>query len=160
MKYCFKCGTQLSDWDKFCPKCGISQTQETNHNRTNNKQIFDDYTSEKSRLVATLLALFLGGFGALDFYIGRKKIGIIKLILTIINLLLTIIVIVLMLQITKEQGSMSDQETMQAVYSLIIPYIFIWIISMAEGIWNLVDLILCLCGSMKDSEGKTISNWK
>ena len=27
------------------------------------------------------------------------------------------------------------------------------------GIWMLVDLIMIICGSFKDSEGKVISNW-
>ncbi len=38
---------------------------------------------QKSKVVAALLALFLGGFGVHDFYLGYKKQGIIKLILTI-----------------------------------------------------------------------------
>ena len=38
---------------------------------------------QKSKIVAALLALFLGGFGGHDFYLGYKKQGIIKIILTI-----------------------------------------------------------------------------
>ena len=75
------------------------------------------------------------------------------------NIIFTIIVIVLMLQISKEQGSMSDQETIQAAYSLIVPYIFIWIISIIVGIWNFIDFIITICGCQKDGEGRVISNW-
>ena len=39
--------------------------------------------SDKSKLVAALLALFLGYFGAHDFYLGFKKQGIIKIVLTL-----------------------------------------------------------------------------
>lgn len=37
----------------------------------------------KSKIVAILLAMFLGGIGAGRFYIGDKKIGIIRIIVTI-----------------------------------------------------------------------------
>lgn len=40
-------------------------------------------TGQKSKVAAALLALFLGYFGAHDFYLGYKKQGIIKIILTI-----------------------------------------------------------------------------
>ena len=75
MKYCTKCGTQLTDSDKFCTKCGAAQDVfvNTNNNRRSDREVFDDNTSEKSRTLASLLAFFLGGFGALDFYIGKKK---------------------------------------------------------------------------------------
>ena len=39
--------------------------------------------SDKSKIVAALLALFLGYFGAHDFYLGFKKQGIIKIVLTL-----------------------------------------------------------------------------
>lgn len=161
MKYCTKCGTQLTDSDKFCTKCGAAQDVfvNTNNNRRSDREVFDDNTSDKSRTLASLLAFFLGGFGALDFYIGKKKKAITKLILTIMNIIFTIIVMVLMLQIYKEQGSMSEQETIQAAYSLIVPYIFIWIISIIVGIWNFIDFIITICGCQKDGEGRVISNW-
>ena len=38
---------------------------------------------QKSKVATALLALFLGYFGAHDFYLGYKKQGIIKIILTI-----------------------------------------------------------------------------
>lgn len=40
-------------------------------------------TGPKSKVAAILLALFLGGFGAHDFYLGYTKQGVIKLVLTI-----------------------------------------------------------------------------
>lgn len=39
--------------------------------------------SKKSRLVALLLAWFLGIFGAHYFYVGRNKKGIIMIVLTV-----------------------------------------------------------------------------
>lgn len=37
-------------------------------------------TPSKSKAVAAVLGFFLGSFGAADFYLGYKKIGIIKLV--------------------------------------------------------------------------------
>ncbi len=45
-------------------------------------------TSEKSRLVAALLALFLGGLGVHKFYLGYNKAGLIMLIVTIVGVFL------------------------------------------------------------------------
>ena len=39
--------------------------------------------SQKSKIVAAVLAIFLGYFGAHDFYLGYKKNGLIKIIMTI-----------------------------------------------------------------------------
>ena len=45
-------------------------------------------TPAKSKTVAALLAFFLGGFGAPDFYLGYKKVGIIKLVLWALGMIL------------------------------------------------------------------------
>ena len=41
--------------------------------------------SDKSKLVAGLLAIFLGGFGIGRFYIGDTKIGVLQLVVTLIT---------------------------------------------------------------------------
>lgn len=45
-------------------------------------------TPAKSKAVAAVLAFFLGGFGAADFYLGYKKVGIIKLIVWAVGMIL------------------------------------------------------------------------
>ncbi|WP_022867320.1 TM2 domain-containing protein [Schaalia vaccimaxillae] len=45
----------------------------------------------KSFVVAILLSIFLGGIGAVDFYMGHKKTGIYKLVLTGVATLLYMI---------------------------------------------------------------------
>ena len=69
-------------------------------------------TSQKKRLISTLLCFFLGSFGVHRFYVGKTGTGIL--------MLLTL-------------GGM--------------------------GIWTLIDFIIILCGSFKDNEGNTITEW-
>lgn len=49
----------------------------------NNGDIFTPGPSGKSRGVAGLLAIFLGGFGIQYFYLGKNTAGVITLIITL-----------------------------------------------------------------------------
>lgn len=42
--------------------------------------------AQKSRLAAGLLAIFLGGLGVHNFYLGRTGIGVVQLLLTVLSL--------------------------------------------------------------------------
>jgi TM2 domain-containing membrane protein YozV len=52
-----------------------------------------DTTQRKSKLVAGLLALFLGQFGIHWFYLGNNKLGLTQLILFLIGIPLCVIFI-------------------------------------------------------------------
>ena len=67
--YCANCGTQTNPGAAICTNCGASLSV------VNGEQ--------KSKLVAVLLAFFLGSIGVHDFYLGYKKNGIIKIVLTV-----------------------------------------------------------------------------
>ena len=58
MKYCKKCGTQLSDDAQFCPKCGTKQEEEIN-------KIASNTTTEQKELYEpkgfTLVAIWVSG---------------------------------------------------------------------------------------------------
>ena len=78
-KYCGNCGNQLNDNDVFCAKCGTSQTQQQTNQQAqpnNGGQQYAPYTEQKSKLVAGLLQLFLGSFGAGRFYLGYTGMAI------------------------------------------------------------------------------------
>jgi len=47
----------------------------------------------RSKVIALLLAFFLGSFGAHNFYLGRKGIGLTQLILTIVGYALVVVLI-------------------------------------------------------------------
>lgn len=68
--YCRSCGEVIKKEAEVCPKCGVRQTAKTAATGT----------SGKSRIVAALLALFLGGIGAHKFYLGKFGTGVLYLI--------------------------------------------------------------------------------
>ena len=69
---CVKCGFQKGTGNKYCPNCGVAL-----------KPVVAANGEQKSKLVAVLLALFLGSIGVHDFYLGYTKYGVIKIILAV-----------------------------------------------------------------------------
>ena len=83
---CTNCGTKKGLGDNYCYKCGsrikshnIGICQFCGAKLNNNITELD--TEIKNKLLAGLLALFLGGMGIHRFYLGYIKIGIIQLLL-------------------------------------------------------------------------------
>ncbi|WP_195990035.1 TM2 domain-containing protein [Clostridium sp. D53t1_180928_C8] len=83
---CTNCGTKKGLGDNYCYKCGsrikshnIEICQFCGAKLNNNINELD--TEVKNKLLAGLLALFLGGMGIHRFYLGYIKIGIIQLLL-------------------------------------------------------------------------------
>lgn len=70
-KYCANCGKEINPGAAICTNCGASVQSVAAANG-----------NQKSKLVAVLLAFFVGGFGIHDFYLGYNKYGIIKIVLT------------------------------------------------------------------------------
>jgi TM2 domain-containing membrane protein YozV/DNA-directed RNA polymerase subunit RPC12/RpoP len=66
-KFCHACGQTLDARAEICPKCGV-------------RQMGMSPGSGRNRLMAALLALFLGGFGVHHFYLGRPILGVIYLL--------------------------------------------------------------------------------
>lgn len=70
--FCKNCGAEIADNVTVCEKCGAAQAETPVVNG-----------EPKSKLVAVLLAFFLGGIGIHDFYLGYTKYGIIKIVLAV-----------------------------------------------------------------------------
>lgn len=66
-EFCSSCGSIIKKEAEICPECGVRHKQQT-------------ASSDKSRIVAALLALFLGGLGIHHFYLGNNKRGILYLL--------------------------------------------------------------------------------
>lgn len=82
MKYCPKCGKPVNDDINFCPACGanINNSAESREDDTTKVvHIPAPNTSDKNRLVALLLDLFLGCLGIHRFYVGKIGTGILYL---------------------------------------------------------------------------------
>ncbi|GAI29717.1 unnamed protein product [marine sediment metagenome] len=115
--FCQTCGVATNPQAEICMKCGARLAKAVD-------------VSQKSRLAATLLAWFLGYFGAHRFYIGKTGTAIIMLILNIIG--------------------------WSTVWVYGIGFIFL----IPVWIWALIDFILIVSGNMKDKEGKLVKNWQ
>lgn len=74
-RYCFNCGETIkSENAEFCVECGC---------KIKNSSFAISNGSSKNKIVAGLLAFFLGYLGIHRFYLGYNKIGIAQLVLTI-----------------------------------------------------------------------------
>lgn len=79
--YCSKCGTEIDSEAIICPKCGCPTK---NYDQPQQPQQVVQYAarddaSPKSRTVALVLAIFLGGLGVHRFYLGKIGTGILWL---------------------------------------------------------------------------------
>lgn len=75
--FCKNCGKEIADNAVICVNCGVA---------TQNAPV----TSSKNKIVAALLAFFLGGLGIHNFYLGYKKKAIIQLVLSLVGSLIII----------------------------------------------------------------------
>jgi TM2 domain-containing membrane protein YozV len=62
---CAVCGKEVSDTARRCPNCGFSSST---------------FSGSKSKGLAIVLALFLGGLGIHKFYLGKIGLGFLYLI--------------------------------------------------------------------------------
>lgn len=120
--FCHACGAKTNALAEMCVKCGTRLGGKKASGATGE-------VSEKSRLTTTLLAWFLGGFGAHRFYLGKIATAVVMLVLSIVG--------------------------WSTIWFFGIGSIFLG----AAGIWAFVDFIYAVIGNMKDKEGKLIKNW-
>ena len=74
-KFCIECGEVILAKAEICTKCGVRQ-----HAPAAPAHPLGVAPNGKSRVVAALLAFFLGGFGAHKFYLGSVGMGIVYLL--------------------------------------------------------------------------------
>ena len=97
-KFCSDCAAVIKAKAEICPKCGVRQMPAPS--------ILGAVTpSGKNRIVAALLAFFLGGFGIHKFYLGRIGLGILYLLFcwTFIPAVIAFIECILLLIMSDEE---------------------------------------------------------
>ena len=78
-KYCYACRAEIDYRAEICPKCGVRQPSLSGG--SGGLIVGDAVTrTGKTKLVASLLAIFLGGFGVHKFYLGDKGLGVLYLV--------------------------------------------------------------------------------
>lgn len=96
MKQCPHCKQYVDDYSTFCNNCGHNFNSDAANGTTpppvdgpygyDANNAFDSCGPEgKSRGVAALLAILLGGLGIQYFYLGKVSAGIICIVLTIVT---------------------------------------------------------------------------
>jgi len=83
--FCPSCGVVISNKAKFCPNCGKSSDFSNNNNSPVNQ--YDTINSADARekreqqwLITLLLCIFLGGFGAHRFFVGKIGTALLMII--------------------------------------------------------------------------------
>lgn len=139
--YCRNCGQAMAETDKVCGACGSKVNVGNSFCSNCGKQVdqnasicvhcgteFKAPKEPKSKLVAGLLGIFLGGFGVHNFYLGYTKKAVIQCAVSSACLLLSCCT----LGITA-------------------------IGTVGIEIWGLVEGIMILCGKIdKDGEGNPL----
>lgn len=74
-RYCPQCGAPVSGLAVMCPRCGCALKAAA--------------PVQKSRIVAGLLAIFLGALGIHNFYLGHNDRAILQLLLSTVGALFT-----------------------------------------------------------------------
>lgn len=150
---CVKCGAQKGQGMNFCPGCG----QQTPPGAVICHQCGVDCTKygikgEKSKIAAGLLGIFLGCYGAHNFYLGKTKRAVAQLALFIGGLILYFVGVV--------AGTvLAATELVAAGIILIILGVLGILAALAVGIWALVEGIMILCGKIKtDGAGRPLKD--
>lgn len=126
---CLKCGVKAGVGNKYCPNCGQAVDENASvcvHCGTK----FTAPREPKSKLVAGLLGIFLGGFGVHNFYLGYNKKAIIQVSVSVACILLSCCTFEITL-----------------------------IGTLGIEVWGIVEGIMILCGKInEDGEGNPLKD--
>lgn len=103
-KFCHHCGKSIAKLAEICPGCGVRQPHVPGMiGHIDDNQSSRANSGEPDRVIAALLAFFLGLLGAHKFYLGQTQMGALYLILNLV-FFLTIIVPLIFLVICIIEG--------------------------------------------------------
>ena len=87
--FCPKCGKETAENQAFCGNCGAPLSDGARQGAPKAAE----GVSPKSRLATSLLAFFLGYFGAHRFYIGKTGTAMVMLVLGIVGIPLCFVLV-------------------------------------------------------------------
>ena len=90
---CVKCGCAAGTGTNYCPNCGQPTTPNASACLHCGVALTPPAPTgeQKSKLVAGLLALFLGGYGVHNFYLGYIGKAVAQLVISVLGILLAFI---------------------------------------------------------------------
>lgn len=100
-KFCIDCGQLIKLKAEICPQCGVRQIINTTINLGS---LGTNSPSGRNRIIAILLAFFVGGFGGHKFYMGQIGRGIVYLVFcwTFIPTIIAFVECIILLSMTDE----------------------------------------------------------
>lgn len=167
MAKCKGCGEEIAEDVMFCPKCGVRQNSSSDREANidkivaNTASVTDDVSSvvsdahnlikagkkeitekkegasPKSRVVAAVLAFFLGMIGVHSFYLEKKGNGIAHIIIALLGISCYAI------------GATSAEGFF--VIGIVVEFF--------NGAWALIESLLLLLGAGKDGNRLPVKNW-
>lgn len=147
---CMNCGVPKGKGKDFCPNCGEATGKEAIFcvkcgADLSNKDV-NEGKKGKSKLMAGLLGLFLGGLGIHDFYLKRTSRGISHVALWASAFILNIISEILLSVFARE-----------IIVTLTLLNVAAFICRATTGLWGLIEGILILCGKVRtDGDGNPL----
>lgn len=114
--------------------------------------------SDRSQVVAGVLAIFLGGIGVHRFYIGKPGTAVLMMLGTgfgIILLMIGLVGVMAGVGQAMEGDTAAADETAATVGGIAV---FAWIVLGAIAVWILIDVIRIFSGKMRDKKGRTITS--
>ena len=78
-RVCPVCGAPVGPEDQFCSACGAA----TGNQKVYQGQVYSP--PRRSKLVAGLLGIFVGGLGIHNFYLNKIGLGVIQIVVTLVT---------------------------------------------------------------------------
>ena len=112
--------------------------------------------SSKSRLTATLLAVFLGVFGAHRIYLEKTLSAVVMLILGISGSSILGVMVSVRFNAVDPRVLVPPPFGVGVVGAGVVAAIVVFAVA---GVWAFVDFIFIVSGKMKDRDGKPVKRW-
>lgn len=154
--FCENCGKEIDDNADVCVNCGCFVKKNNTVNVVGSENVGD-----KSKVASGLLGLFLGGFGAHNFYLGRYVKAIIQLCMTVCSIILFVIGSAKIASEIIARGwenadAITDAQLTELTNLFGGFFTVGYLLIVAVGIWAFIEAIMCFCGAMKDGKGKKL----